>query len=252
MKKRIIVGNWKMNPPTLTEAKHICSAIKRIAATNPKVSVVICPPALYLYELGQASKKSRLSIGAQDFFYEESGAYTGEISATLVKNSGATYALVGHSERRRLGDSDVIIAKKVLAGLRAGLTVILCIGESARDDHGVYLAFIHDQLTSALGRVNTKMMSKLIIAYEPIWAIGQSLREAITPRHLHEMIIYIRKVLSDRYGAEVGSAVPVLYGGSVFPKNAKAFLDEGMAGGLLVGRESLVPDDFREIVKVAA
>ena len=252
MKKKIVVANWKMNPGEPKLAEKIFSKIKRIASRVPTVSVVVCPPNVYLQKLSTDSKKSRVEVGVQDIFYEEAGAYTGEVGSLLAKNSGARYALVGHSERRRIGDTDPIVAKKVFAGLRAGLFIILCVGESSRDDHGVYLAHLHDQLMSALSKVTTKMVQKLIIAYEPIWAIGKSEQDAITPRDLHEMIIYIRKVLSDRFGLDAGSSVRVIYGGSVFPKNAKSFLTEGMAEGLLVGRESLIPESFELIIKSAS
>jgi len=251
MKKKIIIGNWKMNPATVSEAKVIVAGIKRTALKLSKVTVALCPPYIYFSDALKAAGKGKLAIGVQDIFHEQAGSYTGEVSPAMVKNAGGTYAIVGHSERRRLGESDSIIAKKVSAGLSAGLTVVLCIGEHTRDDHGVYLAFIHEQLMGALSKVSKKFLKHLIIAYEPVWAIGRSDKDAITPRLLHEMVLYIRKVLSDEYGEDIGRHIPVLYGGSVFVNNAKEFLSEGMADGLLIGRESLKPVEFSTILKIA-
>ena len=251
VRKKIIIGNWKMNPLMLSEAKGIFARIKRLALPLKKISVVICPPVLYLGELSRTIKRGNVTVGSQDVFFEELGSFTGEVSAVMVRNGGASWTIVGHSERRRLGDSDAIVAKKLSAGLKAGLFALLCVGELVRDEHGVYLAFIHEQLVGALERVPSKFLKRLVIAYEPVWAIGQKEQNAITPRHLHEMVLYVRKVLSDQYGEAVGRAVPVLYGGSVFPKNAGQFLSEGAADGLLVGRESLKPEEFGTILKIA-
>ncbi len=251
MKKKLIVGNWKLNPATLAEAKHIFSRIKKTGTRKSNVAVVICPPFLYLADLARAALRSAVSLGVQDIFYEEEGSFTGEVSASMVKNLGASYAIVGHSERRRLGESEATVSKKVVAGIKAGLSVVLCIGEDTRDEHGVYLATLRGQLLGALSRISPKFLSHLIVAYEPIWAIGKSGNGAITSRHLHEMVLYIRKILSDEYGGSIARGVRIIYGGSVFPNNAGTFLSEGEADGLLVGRESLKPEDFATIVQSA-
>jgi len=249
--KKIVIGNWKMNPESLVQARAIFSGIKKKSSRYPKTVVAVCPPYIYLAELIRAAGKGKVALGSQDIFHEDQGSYTGEVGARLVRNLGARYAIVGHSERRRLGEGDASIARKVAAGLKSGLSVVLCVGEHTRDDHGMYLAFVHDQLVSALQKTSPKLLKSLIIAYEPVWAIGRSAADAITPRHLHEMVLYIRKVLVDEFGPSTGKRVPILYGGSVFANNAREFLVEGEADGLLVGRESLKPDEFAAIIQIA-
>ncbi len=238
-----------MNPATADDAKKIAVGIYRAAGKYGAVTVAICPPYIYVPVIRKP--KSKVALGVQDIFYEEAGAYTGEVSARMVVENGVSYAIVGHSERRRLGETDSLIAKKVSAGLAAGLKVVLCVGEHTRDEHGVYLAFVHEQLLSALAKVSRKLLKNLIVAYEPVWAIGKTDKDAITPHHLHEMVLYIRKVLSDNFGDEMGRKVPVLYGGSVFAKNAHGFISEGNADGLLVGGASLKSEEFGLILKAA-
>jgi len=249
--KKIIVGNWKLHPTQLSEAKKIFSGVKRTAKSQRKTLAVICPPCIFISELAKLSVKRAIELGAQDVFYEESGAFTGEVSAKMIRAAGGSYSIVGHSERRRLGDTNTIIAKKLFAGVKAGLNMILCVGEHARDEHGIYLAYVHDQLLSALEKINSKLLRSVIIAYEPVWAIGQSEKEAITPRHLHEMVIYVKKLLSDKYGEASAASVLILYGGSVFAHNAREFLTDGQSDGLLIGRESLDYKDFDRILKIA-
>lgn len=249
MAKKLIVANWKMNPDSLREAKEIFLPVKRALSKLNKIEVVICPPALFLSGLVNGAPTPRLFFGAQDAFWESSGAYTGQISATMLRKAGARYVILGHSEKRAAGETDELISRKLKASLKEGLRVILCVGERTRDSHGFYLKTLKQELEEGLRSVIKRQMSGLIIAYEPLWAVGA--RQADTPADFMEQAIFIRKVLSGLAGQEIARSVPVLYGGSVNVKNAAAFLGAGQADGLLVGRESLRADHFIEILKIA-
>ena len=248
--KKMVVANWKMNPATLGEAEVIFMGIKKITK-NMDAKIVICPPFVYLNSLKQLFIKDKIALGAQDVFNESKGAFTGEISSEMLLSAGATYVIVGHSERRALGESNELIAKKVSAALRAGLTVVLCVGEKERDVHGVYLGFLKTQLSESLAGVSKRYVENLIIAYEPIWAIGKG-NEPLDSHGLHQMTIFIRKHLIDIYKGVAGSSVRIIYGGSVNPDNAESMVFEGEVDGLLVGRESLSAERFGEIVKVVS
>ncbi|MEK7574889.1 MAG: triose-phosphate isomerase [Patescibacteria group bacterium] len=251
MKKnqKIVVGNWKMNPDTLASARTIFLGIKKASAKNKKILTVICPPFLFLTDLAsRAGRSEKLSIGAQDVFFENSGAFTGETGPIMLKNAGTEFVIVGHSERRALGDTDYIVSKKVLTAIKAGFSVILCIGEKERDSNATYLAFIKEQVKSCLDKINRPQLKQIIITYEPVWAIGK--KEAMSAHDLEQMVIFIRRVLADMYGAETAGSVPILYGGSVTPENTADLITTGKVAGLLVGRESRDPKSFSEILNI--
>ena len=256
---KIIVANWKMNPPTEAEAKKLAKA------SNVR-GVVICPPFPYISSF--KFQVSRFKLGAQDVFWGNSGAYTGEVSALMLKNLGVEYVIIGHSERRKwLNETDEMINKKVLAALGAGLKAILCVGEpfSVRK-RGLAAAkrFVKNQLKKDLRNVSSFKfhVSGLIIAYEPIWAIGTG--RADSPEETAEMAKFIKDVLgamfhvsrfpeavrqlADRYGA---GKFRVLYGGSVNSQNAEMFLDKKEIDGALVGGASIKPKEFGKIIKIA-
>ncbi len=232
--KKLIVGNWKMNPKTKEKARALFSAIDKKVTKDksPRVQVVMCPPAIYLNLF--SPKKSFL--GAQDVFSEVEGARTGQISPAML--SGA------------LGDTNEIVAQKIKSALSFGLTPILCIGEHNRDEEGKYLKFLKEQLTVSLSLISKNAMPKVVIAYEPVWAIGKSAVRDATPEESEEMAIFIKKVLSDLCGPSHKN-VRILYGGSVTMNNAESFLVRGGVNGLLVGRESLNPKNFLEIISTA-
>jgi len=238
-KRKLVVGNWKMNPENLDDAKRIASAISR-SVKNLKTKVVLCPPFVFLGSLSGIR-------GAQDVFYESSGAFTGEVSPAQLASVGVEYVIVGHSERRALGETNEIVNKKVRAVLENGMTAIVCAGEKVRDHGGEYLHEIKAQITHALKDVNKRYVSNIVIAYEPVWKIGQ--REAMSPVEIHEMSIYIRKILHDLY-ASMAEDVKIIYGGSVMADDADRIVGEGNVSGLLVGRESLKPKEFVEIVRL--
>lgn len=246
--KKIIIANWKMNPQTLREAVALAKISGEMSRGAKKAAVVICPPSVFLSEVAKALPRGRL-LGAQDVFWKEFGAYTGEVSPAMLKNLGVRFVLVGHSERRELGEGNDIVNKKVRRALESGLTPVLCIGERSRDEDGIYLSFLKNELEEGLRGVKKNEMARMIIAYEPLWAIGEGAPRADTPDETFEVAIFIRKILNALYGKDVALAVPVLYGGSVNAKNAGPFLERGGVQGLLVGRSSLAPKEFGEIIR---
>ena len=236
-----------MNPPSLEQAKKIANDVKRGLRFINKTQVVICPPFVYLGTLSNFSSNS-LFLGAQDAFYEPLGAFTGEVSFSQLPDFKVDFVILGHSERRARGETDEIINKKVRSTMGCGLTAILCVGEKERDHHGEYLSFIKKQIIDGLKDVSKKSLDHLVIAYEPIWTVGIG-KQAMRPQDIHEMSIFIRKVLRDMYGI-FGDDVRVLYGGSVMTNDADEIVRDGKVSGLLVGRESLKPKDFIQIVKL--
>ncbi|MFA5933889.1 MAG: triose-phosphate isomerase [Candidatus Paceibacterota bacterium] len=245
MAKKIIVANWKMNPQKLAEAKQIFSKIKKGINKKNSAAVIICPPAVFLSEL---SKIKGLALGAQDVFYEEEGSYTGALSPSMVFNTGARSSIIGHSEVRARGESDEIVNKKIKACLKRGLTPIVCVGERVRNDDHQYFDFVKNQITADFAGISKARLSGIIIAYEPIWAIGKNAERVATPEESLEMTIFIKKVLSDLYDPKSAATVKVLYGGSVSYKNAQDFLIHGGIDGLLVGRDSLNSEHFLKII----
>lgn len=250
--KKIIVANWKMSPASIKEAKKIFNDTKKTANKLRKVETVICPPFVYLSELGHLVSKGTLSVrvGAQDVFWQENGSYTGEISVNMLKNLGAKYVILGHSERRQnLNETDEMVNKKIKTALKNDLKVVFCVGEKERDEN--YLRFIKNEIIEGLKNISRNLLDNLIIVYEPIWAIGKSGEEADTPENVFQMGIYIRRILLPLAGEKLSRNIPVLYGGSVDVKNCLGFLKEGNVQGLLVGRKSLNSKEFKEILKIA-
>ena len=248
--KKIIIGNWKMNPAEVGEAEVIFKEILAGFTNSGRVKAVICPPAPFIERLFLLSKQ-RITIGAEDCFWGEAGSYTGEVSARMLKSVGVRYVIIGHSERRALGDSDQLINKKIRSALDARLKVVFCVGERVRDELGEYLNFIRNQLVTGLDRTKKDLLNNLLIAYEPIWAIGKDAIRPASPADVLEVSIFIKKVLAEMFGYEVGVKVPIIYGGSVDHKNSSEFLRVGNVVGLLVGRESLLAENFVKILKVA-
>lgn len=236
-----------MNPSTLDEAKRIYKSTKKISDKLNSVIVVACPPFVYLSSLLNTRSESSFVVGAQDTYFELQGAFTGEVSPTMLKDLGVSYSIVGHSEKRAKGDTDENISKKVQALLEVGINPILCVGEKVRDESGAHLDFLKDQIKNSLNKVNKKYISKLVVAYEPIWAIGA--KEAMAPALVYEMTLFIKKVLSDMYGQAEAVSTPILYGGSVNFRNAGEIFTIGKVDGLLVGRESINPPGFTELLK---
>ncbi len=249
--KKIIIGNWKMNPQSKKEAEIVFAGISKIAKTIKKIEIVICPPFPYLFIKGKIKDK-KIRLGSQDIFFEKEGSYTGEVSSMMLKDFNVEYVLVGHSERRALGDSNEVINKKVIESLKNNIIPVFCIGESERDHNGFYLSFLKNQIESGLANINRNQVKNIIIAYEPIWAIGSSATRVATHTEFTEIRIYIKKVLSDMYGMNIANEIKIIYGGSVNSSNALSFLKEGEADGLLVGRDSLTAKKFGDIIAISS
>ncbi|MES2930546.1 MAG: triose-phosphate isomerase [Patescibacteria group bacterium] len=250
MPKKLIIGNWKMNPQSLKEADILFKSIGAIALKAKNADIVMCPPFVYLSHLKELKLK-KISLGGQDVFYESKGAFTGEVSPAMLSDAGASYVIVGHSERRMLGETDEIINKKLLAVLKVKLTPILCVGEEIREDDGSYLSVVKRQLSSCLAGIPKNKIKDIVIAYEPVWALSSTEnRRDATPHDFEEMRIYIRKILTDMYSVAMASSVRILYGGSANKDNAESFLKAG-ASGLLSGKASLDPKNFGAIITIA-
>jgi len=247
MSKKIVIANWKMNPMSAKEAENLFNKINK-NNTAKKIEVVICPPVLYLSKLKNLARKVKL--GAQNIFSETSGSYTGETGAEMIYDIGARYVIVGHSERRALGENNSDVSKKIKSTFSASLVPILCVGEKERDEAHEYLNFIKTELTECLAGISKNSVSKLIVAYEPVWAIGKNAVRETTAEEFREMKVFIKKILCDKFGVEYAEKIRIIYGGSVNPKNALDFLKEGVADGLLVGRDSLNPKKFAEIISI--
>jgi triosephosphate isomerase len=243
----LIVANWKAYVEDLAKAKKLFSASKRLAREGA-TTIVLAPPAPFLGALA-AGNKSRVSFCAQDVSLSTGGAMTGEVTAAALAAAGATYALLGHSERRAAGDTDRVISEKIARAFDHGLTPILCIGEPERDGEGRYLAYLREELTSALTPLTPKERAKVIVAYEPLWAIGKTADAAITANDLDEMSLYIRKVLAELLPGKSSARSLVLYGGSVEPGNIRMLAAGTSVDGFLIGHASVDPLVFVELVK---
>ncbi len=241
----LIIANWKAYIESVEKGKKLFAAAKRLSA---KHEIVLAPPAPFLGILAHGNR-SKVSFIAQDISRTTGGAQTGENTAAAIREAGATYALIGHSERRAMGEDNALVAKKLQHALAQGLTPVLCIGERERDAEGQYLAFLREEIESAFASLSQKERLQVVIAYEPIWAIGKSAAESITATDLTEMVLYIRKVLADLLPGRGASRARVLYGGSVEPENARALAQGSGIDGFLVGRASVEPDSFAALVK---
>ena len=249
-RKTIIAGNWKMNK-TATEAKKFADDFKALLPKTKWCDVVVCVPSVDISAAVRAFKDSRVAVGAQNLFYEDHGAYTGEVSAAMLCDLGVKYVIVGHSERRAMfGETDAIVNKKVHAALNAGLNPIICVGESlAQREMGVTMELIALQVKSALAGVPAEKLRKCVIAYEPIWAIGTG--KTATAEQAAEVCTSIRTTVRHLYGARIARSITIQYGGSMKPGNAAELLAQPDIDGGLIGGAALKPADFVEIINAA-
>ena len=240
--KSLIIANWKCNPTTLKEAKQLFDSMKNRVRNIKEVEVIICPPFIYLSELFDflgRGKKSQIKLGAQNIFWEEKGAFTGETSPSMLKDLGCRYVIIGHSERRRyFAETDEMINKKIKAALEIKLKPIFCFGETGKERKtGKTFRVLKLQIKNGLKGISKDNLKKLILAYEPIWAIGTGKSCGIL--EARAVNLFIKKI----------SNLPVLYGGSVNSKNAAGYIREAQFQGLLVGGASLNPKEFIEIIR---
>jgi len=247
--KPLVIGNWKMNPESKDEAKTLFREIQK-HAEKIKTPAIIAVPAPYLGVLAEKAS-AYVTLGAQNVHSKRSGTYTGEISAPMLKSLGVTHVIVGHSERRAMGEADEDIAEKVKIVLQHAMTPVFCVGEHERDANGSYLGVVESQLRGGLARTFKKHIPNVVITYEPVWAIsaGDGKGKTASPADAHEMKLFIQKILSDTYGRKTATATKIIYGGSVNASNAESLLVEGMVDGFLPGGASLKPKEFRSILE---
>ena len=243
----IIIANWKAYVEDFGKADKLFTIAKRFARST-KHTIVLAPTAPILGAFA-ARNKSAVAFAAQDISATTGGAKTGEITAQAYASVGATYAIIGHSERRATGDTDVTISEKLAHALAHGLTPILCVGERERDGEGQYLSVIREELTVAMGSLEEKERTQIIVAYEPLWAIGKTAAAAITSNDLAEMTLYIRKILAELLPGKSSVRSLVLYGGSVEPGNERALAASTGIDGYLVGHASVDPAAFSLLIK---
>ncbi len=252
MRKPFVAGNWKMNTDSHTSvslAEAVASGSSDIAE---QVHIAVIPPFVYIPAVVKAVSTARIAVGAQDIYYEQKGAFTGEISPSMLKDVGCTYALCGHSERRHvIGETDELVNKKVSAAISGGLLPILCVGElieqrKASETEEV----VTRQIKNGLAGLSAEKASAVTIAYEPVWAIGTGL--TATPQQAQEVHTLIRKLIGEMYDSQLAEEIRILYGGSVKPGNTAELMAQKDIDGLLVGGASLNADDFVSIIQAAA
>ena len=248
-RKTVIAGNWKMNK-TPSETKEFMSQLKAIMPKGRWCDIALCVPAVCIPAAVRAMRETRVGIGAENCHAAASGAYTGEIATNMLTDAGCKYVIIGHSERRAMGETDADVNAKVLAALESGLIPILCCGESLEQrENGVTAEWITMQIKLALKNVPEEKIRKVIIAYEPIWAIGTGL--TATPEQAEEVCELIRSVVRKLYSSKHARATSILYGGSMNEKNAYELLAQPDIDGGLIGGASLVPEKFVKIIEAA-
>lgn len=249
-RKTIIAGNWKMYK-TATETRAFAEQLKSSLPRAKRCSIVLCVPYVDIPAAVKILKDSRIAVGAQNLHWKEEGPYTGEISASMLADMDIKYVIIGHSERRNLFyESDITVNRKVHAALAAGLRPIVCVGEDQdQRELGVTLELITYQLKSALAGVTPEQMRHVVIAYEPIWAIGTG--NTATPEQAGEVCSAIRSVLRKLYGARIARSTTIQYGGSMNENNAEALLAQEDVDGGLIGSASLDPESFLQIIRIA-
>ena len=249
LRKAVIAGNWKMNK-TPTEAKELIAAIAPLVK-DAGCDVVACTPFVDLSSAQEAAEGTNIQIGAENCHWEKSGAYTGEISADMLVSMGVKIVIIGHSERRQyFGETDVTVQKRVRAALDAGMTVILCVGETLEQrEQGITSELVAMQTQIALGGVSAEELKRVIIAYEPVWAIGTG--KTATAEQANEVCHTIREVICELYGKASADGITIQYGGSMNAANAAELLAQPDVDGGLIGGASLKPNDFAVIVEAA-
>lgn len=247
MRKPIIAGNWKMYK-TIPEARELVTGLKEQLKNSDQVEVVVCPPFTALAPVAELVKDSKIGLGAQNLFWEEEGAYTGEVSPVMLRDLGCRYVIIGHSERRQyFGETDETVNKKVKAALGHRLLPIICVGESlAQREAGETESLVSSQVEKALSGVDATDIPQIVIAYEPIWAIGTG--RSSTGEDANQVIGLIRKTIARQYQQALADQVRIQYGGSVKPENIKEYMAQPEIDGALVGGASLKVDSFMGIV----
>lgn len=247
MRKYLIAGNWKMN---MLRDSSVALVNELLDALNPSdnVEVAVCPPAVYLHDVGAALRSSHVGLGAQNMHSAESGAYTGEVSGAMLNDLDCKYVILGHSERRQLfGETDAGVNEKISAAFANNLTPIVCVGETLEErESGTTASVIAEQVQGSLAGLSSEQGTQLVIAYEPVWAIGTG--KTATPDQAEEVHAQIRGLLAELFGQAAADSIRIQYGGSVKPDNAKELMGQPNIDGALVGGASLTADSFAAII----
>ena len=250
MRKKAIAGNWKMNKD-INESQELISGIINGLGNDDKCDVIVCPPFTSLHEVHSLIKNTRVKLGAQNMYFKDDGAYTGEISAAMVKSVGCEFVILGHSERRTIfGETDEMINKKIHKAIDCGLKVIFCIGESlAQREEGITNNIVRDQVVKGLRNISSDDLKSIIIAYEPVWAIGTG--KTATTQQAQDVHSFVRNLIKEIYSKEAADKMIIQYGGSVKPDNASALLSQNDIDGALVGGACLNADSFLSLIASA-
>ena len=250
MRRPFIAGNWKMNT-TRASAVALAEGVAKGAEAIDGVDLAVCPPSCYLEAVGRAIAGSNVALGAQNMYHQPDGAFTGELSAAMLRDLGCTYVILGHSERRHiLGETDEEANRKAHAALAAELTPIVCVGELlAQHEAGQTMTVVRRQIDGSLAGLSPQQMAGIVIAYEPVWAIGTG--EVATPQQAEEVHSALRKIVENSYNDSIANSVRIQYGGSVKPENAAELLDRPDIDGALVGGASLKVEQFLGIAEKA-
>lgn len=250
MRRKFIAGNWKMNT-TRADGAALATAIAQAVGKHDDVEVAVCPPSVYLEAVAQVVVGSSVGVGAQNCYYEAKGAFTGELSPAMLVDIGCQYVILGHSERRQIfRESSADVNKKVHAALGAGLTPIVCVGETLDERKANRTtAVVREQIEGSLAGLSAEQIGKLVIAYEPVWAIGTGV--VATPDQAEEVHADLRRLLEKNYNSATAQGVRIQYGGSVNAENAATLLSQANIDGALVGGASLKADSFLAIIEAA-
>jgi triosephosphate isomerase len=251
MRKPFIAGNWKMNTDSASAVALAAGLAKELSSVDT-VDVAVCPPFVYLQSVAAALSASNVALGSQNVYFQEKGAFTGEISCAMLKDTSCAYAIIGHSERRHvMGETDAMINKKISAAISGGLLPIFCVGELLEDRQGgTTNEVVASQIKNGLEGICAESVQAVTVAYEPVWAIGTGL--TATPEQAQEVHAMIRGLLAELYGNEIAQAIRIQYGGSAKPSNTAELMSQPDVDGLLVGGASLKVEDFAAMVKTIA
>lgn len=251
MRKPFIAGNWKMNMDSASAVALAAGLAKELAGVDT-VDVAVCPPFVYLQSVAAALSASNIALGSQNVYFEEKGAFTGEISCAMLKDASCAYAIIGHSERRHvMGETDAMINKKISAAISGGLLPIFCVGELLEErQNGTTNEVVAGQIKNGLDGICAESVQAVTVAYEPVWAIGTGL--TATPEQAQEVHAMIRGLLAELYGNDIAQAIRIQYGGSAKPGNTAELMAQPDVDGLLVGGASLKVEDFAAMVKTVA
>lgn len=251
MRKPFIAGNWKMNTDSASAVALAAGLAKELSSVDT-VDVAVCPPFVYLQSVAAALSASNIALGSQNVYFEEKGAFTGEISCAMLKDTRCAYAIIGHSERRHvMGETDAMINKKISAAISGGLLPIFCVGELLEERQGgTTNEVVAGQIKNGLEGICAESIQAVTVAYEPVWAIGTGL--TATPEQAQEVHAMIRGLLTDLYGNETAQSIRIQYGGSAKPSNTAELMSQPDVDGLLVGGASLKVEDFAAMVKTVA